>query len=228
MKPLYSDIDFDKCRSSDKLPFSCYQCGNTFYTRKILIKRILSGRQNGSSQFCSRYCHNQFKTKNIEVQCKQCLCQFLKKEYFIKEGSNNFCSRSCSVTYNNLHKTHGTRRSKLEVWLEEQLNQLYPFKIHYNQKDAINSELDIYIPSLQLAFELNGIYHYEPIYGPEKLASVQNNDHRKFQACLEQNIEFCIIDTSMFKHFKEDKARKFLIIIQSIIDQRLDTKTLQI
>jgi len=45
---------------------------------------------------------------------------------------------------------------------------LYPdLVIHFNKKDAINSELDIYIPSLKLAFELNGIFHYEPIFGKE-------------------------------------------------------------
>ena len=36
-------------------------------------------------------------------------------------------------------------RSKLEKWLEEQLIKMYPnLEIHFNRKDAINSELDIY------------------------------------------------------------------------------------
>ena len=79
----------------------------------------------------------------------------------------------------------------------------YPnLEIHYNRKDAINSELDIYIPELELAFELNGIFHYEPIYGAEKLQQIQNNDDRKFQACLEKGISLCIIDTSSLKYFK--------------------------
>jgi very-short-patch-repair endonuclease len=134
---------------------------------------------------------------------------------------NNFCSSSCAAIYNNTHKTYGTRRSKLEKYLEEKLKEKYPkLDIHFNRKDAINSELDIYIPSLKLAFELNGIYHYEPIHGPEKLASVQNNDQRKFQACLERGIELCIIDTSSIKHFKENKANKFLNIIIEIISKR--------
>lgn len=56
--------------------------------------------------------------------------------------------------------------------------------------------MDIYIPVLSLAFELNGIFHYEPIYGEGKLLSIQNNDDRKFQACLEHDIELCIINSS--------------------------------
>jgi hypothetical protein len=93
--------------------------------------------------------------------------------------------------------------------------------IKYNNKDAINSELDIYIPSLKLSFELNGIYHYEAIHGEEKLTKVQNNDARKFQACLEKGIELCIVDTSSLKYMKESNAIKFFNIISNIIKQKL-------
>jgi len=132
-----------------------------------------------------------------------------------------FCSRSCAATYNNTHKTTGTRRSKLEQWLEQTLTAHYPnLQFVFNGKEAINSELDIYIPELKLAFELNGIFHYEPIYGPEKLASIQNNDNRKFQACLEQGIELVIIDSSKMEYFKQKSAQKFLDIIKNIIESK--------
>lgn len=110
--------------------------------------------------------------------------------------------------------------SKLERWLQEQLPALYPdLEFHFNRRDAIQGELDILIPSLKLAFELNGIFHYEPIYGAEKLTSIQDNDQRKFQACLERGIELCLIDTSSMKNFKEPGARKFLAIIQGILER---------
>lgn len=159
------------------------------------------------------------RTLNIPIQktCKLC-----SKIINVENRDNkirNFCSHSCSATYNNTHKTHGTKRSKLEIWLEEQLTTLYSnLEIHFNRKDAINSELDIYIPSLSLAFELNGIFHYEPIYGKEKLEKIQNNDGRKFQACLENNIELCIIDTSSQIKFAEKSSIKFLDIIIKIIN----------
>ena len=117
----------------------------------------------------------------------------------------------------------GIRRSKLEAWLEIKLIEQYPnFEIQFNRKDAINSELDIYIPSLKLAFELNGIFHYEPIYGNDKLNQIGNNDNRKFQACIERGIELCIIDTSTQKNFKEKSSKKFLDIITSFIDNKLN------
>lgn len=74
---------------------------------------------------------------------------------------------------------------------------------------------------MKLAFELNGIFHYEPIYGPEKLSQIQNNDTRKFQACLEQNIELCIIDNSSMKNFNLKKSYKFLSIIRNLIDNKI-------
>lgn len=102
------------------------------------------------------------------------------------------------------------------------MNNLYPnLLIYFNKKDAINSELDIYIPSLKLAFELNGIFHYEPIYGFNKLNQIQNNDSRKFQACLEQKIELCLIDSSKQKYFTEKSSQQYLDIITTIINSKL-------
>jgi hypothetical protein len=117
---------------------------------------------------------------------------------------------------------HGIRRSKLEQWLEQALTAHYPnLQFVFNGKETINSELDIYIPELKLAVELNGIFHYEPIYGPEKLASIQNNDNRKFQACLERGIELAIIDSSVMKRFSVKNAQQFLDIIRKIIANKL-------
>ena len=76
---------------------------------------------------------------------------------------------------------------------------------------------------MKLAFEINGIYHYEPIHGQEKLSRVQNNDSRKFQACLEKDIELCIIDSSSLKYFKPQNAQKYLDIITSIIKLRISS-----
>ena len=138
----------------------------------------------------------------------------------ISQSSNLFCSSSCAATWNNVHKSHGIRRSKLEEWIEKQLTTLYPnLDIHYNKTDTINAELDIYIPSLKLAFELNGIFHYEEIHG--KLSKIQKNDNRKFQKCIASKISLCIIDTSHQKRFTELSSKPFLDIITNIISKKL-------
>ena len=78
---------------------------------------------------------------------------------------------------------------------------------------------------MKLAFELNGIYHYEPIHGDDTLKRIQNNDKRKFQACLAREIELCIIDSSNLKYFKESKAYSFFKIIVDIISSKKQPST---
>ena len=218
----------------------CDICNKEF--EKILA---LSGhkswhvKRNGLDIVAARERANKQKQLNISKymenpeKCTECNCiigydKFLiksadrRKFEKIKKNYNYFCSSKCAATYNNTHKTKGNRKSKLEYYLESKLKNLYPdLEIHFNRKDAINSELDIYMPSLRLAFELNGIFHYEAIYGENKLNQIQNNDKRKFQACLDKNIELCIIDASKLKYFKESNAEPYFNIVNNIIKNKL-------
>lgn len=222
MKPLYTNVDFEKTKSEDLLPFECYQCKNSFLKKKKTITASLKNTIKDTIKFCSTKCKKESQKTKQKINCTNCQVIFEKFPNQIKKTNKHFCSRSCSATYNNTHKTHGIRRSKLEVYLEEQLTLAYPnLVIDFNKKDTINSELDIYIPSLKLAFELNGIYHYEPIHGEDKLKQIQNNDQRKFQACLEKNIELALIDTSTFSYFKKERANNFLNIIKNIINNKI-------
>ena len=213
MYKLYTTKQYNKAKSEQRLPLRCKVCHARFYQTKHDIKR-----KKSKYLYCSFKCMGKDRTTKQQVVCKQCGKKFKKLLNQIKKFPNHFCSQSCAATWNNTHKTKGTRISKLELWLHAQLSKLYPnLTFHFNRKDTINSELDIYIPSLKLAFELNGIYHYEPIHGKDKLNSIQNNDNRKMLACAEQNIELCVIDVNTMKHFKEKKAMEFLTIITNII-----------
>lgn len=223
MKPLYSKKQFDNAKADDKLPCRCYICNIIFYTNKKLIKYEIKSNL-GKIKFCSQACNYISQSTKQKVNCKQCNILFDKLPNQIKKSLNHFCSKSCNATYQNTHKTTGNRRSKLEIWLEEQLTTLYPkLKIHYNRKDTINSELDIYIPSLKLAIELNGIFHYEPIYGDKKLNQTKINDSNKFQKCIEKHISLCIIDVSKQSYFKVKTSQQFLDIITNIISKNLLT-----
>lgn len=248
MKPLFTKKQYKQAKSQDKLPCECYNCKQTFYKVRGQIDLVYRNINPNYAKFCSRLCRYEYMLKtNFQLQgdnmvingknsysfsellCTQCGKKFNRANKEIKgnrkhniKSNNVFCSKSCSITYSNTHKQYGTRRSKLEVWFEEKLTKTYPnIHIDFNKKDAINSELDIYIPSLSLAVELNGIFHYEPIFGKDKLEQTQSNDNRKFQACLEKNIELVIMDVSRVKYFKPEIAEEYLLIIINIINSKI-------
>ena len=81
--------------------------------------------------------------------------------------------------------------------------------------------MDIFIPSINLAFELNGVFHYKPIYGEEKLKKIQKKDMDKIQACKLYGIDLMEINVSGMKHFKEKDANIILQIITSKLLQAL-------
>ena len=222
MKPLYGDNEYCQARGKDLLPFECYGCGGKFFQTKTKIKY---GTKIGRSiKYCNQKCRGKYLSKAITDKCgfcgMECTRQF--NEYKASKSGKIFCNHSCAAKYNNTHKTTGYRRSKIEIWIEEQLKVLYPnLNILFNDKTAINSELDIYLPSKSLAFELNGIFHYEPIYGTDKLKQIQSNDQNKFYLCQQNKINLCIIDISSIIHIKPDKAQKFLNIICTIISDHL-------
>jgi hypothetical protein len=140
-------------------------------------------------------------------------------------GINNFCSRSCSAKYNNAHKRHGTRRSKLEIYIEEQIIQWRPDLIMIcNDCSLIQSELDFYFPELKIAIELNGIFHYEPIYGNDKFERIQLNDAQKIIRCNEVGVELCVIDTSSVKNLTASTKEKYWNLIHGLLTRVLPRK----
>jgi hypothetical protein len=220
MIPLFNTEDFTKSKSKDLLPCECKHCKKPFFRTKHTIQRFMNVNHHTNGDYCSKQCQGIASKKGIKTNCINCNKEIFKLPKDIKKSKskNLFCSRSCSASYNNSNKTTGTRRSKLEIYLENKLQELYPnLEFHFNGKDTIGSELDIYIPSLKLAFELNGVFHFEPIYGEKKLNQIKNNDNNKFQKCIENDISLCIIDTSSQTYFKEQTSIKFLNIITNVI-----------
>lgn len=207
----------DGYKSRQSVLLTCTGCGSSYGHPKNRVQYEVFSRGT-ENNFCSDACNKSNNhNKKITVVCDECNSSIIKIPSQVR--THNFCSKSCSASYSNKHKTHGTRVSKLEKWIQTKLSELYPnLPIEFNSKTAINSELDIYIPSLKLAFELNGIFHYEPIYGHEKLSKIQHNDNNKFYLCQAKNISLCVIDTSSQKYFKESTSKKFLDIIKNVVD----------
>ena len=228
MIPLFTKEQFKIATSRERLPLKCEQCQKTFLVEKHEINKVLTGRRKKKIEykFCSKECSYVSQTTSKTIACKQCGKSSKKQLRELKKSKtkNFFCSQSCAAIYNNAHKKHGYRRSKLEMWIESEVKKRYPnLEILAVEVTTINAELDLYFPTLKLAFEFNGVFHYEPIYGEEKLKRIKSNDQRKFQACIEKGIELCIIDSSSLEYFKISKAQKYLDIVTSILDQKLST-----
>jgi hypothetical protein len=120
----------------------------------------------------------------------------IKRPIDLKKMRNGrgFCSRSCAVSFNNKLKRK-SRRSKVEVKFFQLLCARFPdLTMLPNDKTLIPGlETDIAIPSLKIAVEWNGIVHFEPIYGHEKLSAIQRKDAEKKLKATELGIHLIII-----------------------------------
>lgn len=219
-------MNISNLKNSDFVECCCKYCNRIFLRKVRDIKSTL--RRTGElslNSFCSQQCSGKNKSKKVTVKCTQCGEEVLKFRDQVfskyKKTNNVFCTSSCAATYNNQHKAYGVRVSKVEKWLQKQLLLIYP-NIHFlfNNKTTIKSELDIYIPEKQIAFEVNGIFHYKPIYGNFLLERTQRNDLYKQKKCKELGIKLVVIDISKDKKFTESDSKKHLKKIVKEINAR--------
>ena len=175
------------------IPLICPQCHEPFLKE---LRRVNYNKKHGFINLCSHKCSSLYKLTVQPVQCLNCKTTFLKRPANIRTSPNHFCSKSCAATYNNKNKSYGYRRSKLEVYIEDQIKIEFPdLELIVNGKETIGSELDLFFPDLNLAIEISGIFHYEPIFGQDKLDQIVANDNKKVTACNLLNI-----DLIQYKH----------------------------
>jgi hypothetical protein len=72
---------------------------------------------------------------------------------------------------------------------------------------------------MNLAFEINGIFHYKPIYGENKLKLTQLNDQKKIDACIKKRISLIVIDISSINHFNRKVGDPVVNYIIKIIEE---------
>jgi dTDP-4-amino-4,6-dideoxygalactose transaminase len=146
-----------------------------------------------------------------------------KISFISTEKDSKYCSRSCRSINLKLssyaHKAGGKSRSQIELFVEENLVKDFPnIEFVFNDKETIGSELDAYIPELKMAIEINGIIHYEPIYGEEKLTKVQNRDRQKMINCYNLGIELIVIPLGR-KGLSKKQTEEIYNEIHSIIEK---------
>lgn len=188
---------------------TCDKCQKTYHRT---ASQLASAKARGvKNNFCTVSCKLEFFKLRESVTCTNCLVPFEKFPSQMR-APNSFCSSSCAARYNNRHRKYGQRRSKFERWMETRLKEVFPaLDIHFNRKDAIESELDVYIPSLNLAIEFNGPQHYSPdIFGEEVFKNTVANDELKRKVCKEKNIHLIEMNMTELNSIKSYKLEKFV------------------
>ena len=223
----FTEDEFNNAKSRDKLPIQCLSCGKTFYVVKSYIQAQLKRRPT-VNRYCSLTCYGApHKLPPYELKCTNCGTPIsIEQRLFKKSKTGNFfCSKSCSLYYNNTNKTTGYNRSKLELFLEEELSKMFPeLDIIYNDRKVCGGlELDIYIPSLNIAFELNGPVHYQPVFGKtegkkiKKFETVKNHDLQKQIICQEKGIGLYIVDVSKHRYKTKEGNAYYLELVKDCI-----------
>jgi len=214
---LISKDELNNLESNDLVPFECEICKSTFYKKKHYALRGLKGTRNYSA--CSKECWKKVIGNRHRHECITLTCDWCKKEFQRKPNlhlrrkkmlsQHCFCSRKCSYLYRQSDNSFG-KRSTLEKWIEQKLTVDFPtISIEYNNITTINGELDIFIPTLDLAFEINGVGHYKPIYGVDNFKKRIKKDGEKIEECLARKIDLFVIDCKEFNTLKEDRDIKY-------------------
>jgi hypothetical protein len=172
--------------------------------------------------YCSLECKKQSNKKHKKT-CQHCKC-----DYMAEKQDSKFCSHSCRSVclklHTNAHIKSGLSRSKIEQFVEINLiNDFNNLKIIFNDKNTIGSELDIYFPELKMAFELNGVFHYIPIYGEGTLEKIQNRDKNKYIMCEKLGIELVTINLGNC-NFTKKYAKNIYDQIFKIVDKNKKRK----
>ena len=183
MEMLTPTAELEGLTSRALIQLRCRICHQEFTRPKNAVQVVLKGTQLRSLDFCSRTCAAAARVtgKNLHP-CAQCGKSTWKPPSVIKKSKHVFCSQTCSGFFNNKKRTTGIRRSRAEVFLASLIRRDFPeINLEENTRSFLPSslEIDILLPEIKLAIELNGPIHYLPIYGQEKLIFTQNRDIQK-------------------------------------------------
>ena len=198
--------------------FTCTQCEKTGY-------RSPSSFKYRANYFCSKKCKDDFANKQVEVICLICKKAFYKTLCASKTKPRHCCSKECFKTLFKFHKNWGSSRSKLEIEAEIVLRNTYSFEILFN-KTTIGHELDIDIPCLDLALEINGPTHTKPIYGEESLLRTIKKDKEKADECERINKHLIVLDVADDNHNKKTRQKRISEILE-IINNKMIEKNFQ-
>lgn len=231
MKMLITVDELREKSSRDLIPIECEICNDVFYKPKNVVLRGLKGTRSVSA--CGNECRKKLISKrrylgDITLTCVFCKKNFQRsikvyKKWQLKNNKVSCCSRKCASKWQYENGLSKNMRSSLEKWVEEKIKERFPeLKVVYNDRNTIDGELDIFIPIFNLAFELNGICHYKPIYGRDKLEKKVVKDFEKSIDCFSKQIELHVLDCREYDKLNENRDMKYIDYIFDVIKRKIE------
>jgi nucleoside diphosphate kinase len=159
----------------------------------------------------------QFPKEKIRIDWICPVCESVLKLPKHISKNRKYCSGTCRNKVNN-QIIRGTR-SKAEKHLELSLTEKFPnLEIVYNSRKILsnNKELDVYIPSLKLAIEWNGPWHYMDCRTKEFLNGIKERDLQKEEECKVLGIKLYVVkDLVAHKKFIHSEVDKIINLINT-------------
>ena len=83
-----------------------------------------------------------------------------------------------------------------------------------NDRKAVGRELDIYLPTLKVALEIDGIFHTRPVFSEASFEKTKLNDAKKTKLCEDADIK-------LFRITLPEDSRKYYEFIKKDIVERI-------
>lgn len=194
-------VILENCHHSKKY---CDICSKL---RRKKLMRDYSKNRKPENQLKNKNKRNQIRRENREYWKSNNLCSECGEKVYLNlsrcESCHNLNLKS-SIKYNRSKGILPAGNSKPESKVFEILSELISYTIIRNTYKIVRSpltnvglELDIYVPDLKFAVEVDGPMHRIPCYGEERLKAQIINDAIKDQQCTDKNIFLLIINTDL-------------------------------
>ena len=143
------------------------------------------------------------------VNCKTCNIEFKKAQNEIEKSNNNFCSRSCSVTYNNKnrvitddHKQNISNGLKRYAELSETIPR------HIAGTHFVYNEIEYYSPGIQ----------YPPLRVKIKTCVACNNEFKSSnrKTCSKECLKICEVKAGLASQASQQKRSKNEILFYEL------------